>query len=990
MLTFQQIISTLVSFWDEQGCVIQQGHDLEVGAGTFNPATFLRCLGPEPFCTVYVEPSRRPQDGRFGENPNRTQLFHQLQVIVKPSPRDIQATYLQSLEAVGFNLKDHDVRFIHDDWESPSLGAWGLGWEVWLDGMEITQFTYFQSIAGISLSPVSVELTYGLERLCMIMQGQTSFFTMQYSKNLTYGEIYHRSEVEWSHYNFSRATPEMWLRHFEDFEGEAQKMVKLDLPIPAYDFVLKASHAFNMLEARHIFSVTERTTYIARIRALAKLIAERYLESRKAIGFPLLKPPQESPSPLPSSTVSELFHLQHKEDFLLEIGSEELPATFVPIGCQNLKKAMIELLSGFSYDSLTLFGTPRRLSVLVRGLSHGAKATTIQKKGPAIYLAFNTQGKMTKQGKGFVQSLGIDNFPTVAEVKDHETLYIKNIKGRDYLMAESKKAERLILHSLSHSLPQLIANLNFPKKMRWDGIETSYARPLRWFVALLGSQVVPFTLAGVASGRTSRGHAQLDNHSFEIDHASTYTSQCLENHVMVGVEERRRSIERQLGHIEMETSSTAIQRERVLSQVLFLSEWPMLTYAPFDSHFLRAPKELLISEMVHHQKYFPLITSHGNLAPLFVITADNIPNETIRRGNQQVLSARLTDGIFLFEQDLKTPLDDFAKKLEKVIFQKELGTMAEKVFRIKRLSSTLSHILQLGEERVIARGAELCKADLATALVHEFPDLQGTIGKYYALHQKEDERVALAIEEHWRPRYEKDALPSSSAAIILSLADKLDNLISYFRVGLSPTSSNDPYALRRQTIGILKILIENSLGLELTLLIEDRAVLEFVTARAKWVLSEEYGFLGDEIEASLQGLCTNPYDQYLKVEALHTFRKSPHFYNLFEAYKRTKGQIEKEGQQHPIKPHLFKEPAEKKLYETISSLQASFKDLLSQHNYREAFEHLATLHAPLSTLFEEVKILSEEVHLRSNRIALLQEVFSYFSILLDFGKIQHP
>ncbi|NRA89882.1 MAG: glycine--tRNA ligase subunit alpha, partial [Simkaniaceae bacterium] len=321
-MTFQEIISTLTTFWANQGCLIQQGHDVEVGAGTFNPATFLRSLGPEPYNTIYVEPSRRPQDGRFGDNPNRTQLFHQLQVIMKPSPKNIQEMYLNSLEAVGFNLKEHDIRFVHDDWESPTLGASGLGWEVWMDGMEVTQFTYFQTVAGFSLKPISVELTYGLERLSMIVQKKDTFFDMQYNDQFTYGDIYHRSEVEWSHYNFYKASTKMWLKHFEDYENEANTLVKLNLPIPAYDFVMKASHAFNMLEARGVLSVTERTGYIARVRDLAKIAATEYLESREKLGFPLLKRMEKedkSPilTPLPSS-----FDAEKIGDFLLEIGSE--------------------------------------------------------------------------------------------------------------------------------------------------------------------------------------------------------------------------------------------------------------------------------------------------------------------------------------------------------------------------------------------------------------------------------------------------------------------------------------------------------------------------------------------------------------------------------------------------------------------------------------------------------------------------------------------
>lgn len=283
------MISKLTQFWASKGCLIHQGYDLEVGAGTFNPATFLRCLGPEPYSAVYVEPSRRPKDGRYGENPNRVQFYHQMQVIIKPSPADIQDLYLQSLEAIGLDLSLHDIRFVHDDWENPTIGAWGLGWEVWADGMEVTQFTYFQAVGGIPVKPVSGELTYGLERLALYIQGVDSFFDLKWNDEITYGDIYKRSEWEWSHYNFSEADTAMWLRHFEDFEAEAKRLVRNNLPIPAYDFVMKASHAFNILDARGVISVTERTGYIGRIRSLAKLLAESYVKSREEQAYPLLR-----------------------------------------------------------------------------------------------------------------------------------------------------------------------------------------------------------------------------------------------------------------------------------------------------------------------------------------------------------------------------------------------------------------------------------------------------------------------------------------------------------------------------------------------------------------------------------------------------------------------------------------------------------------------------------------------------------------------------
>lgn len=988
-MTFQEIIKVLINFWSEQGCLIQQGHDVEVGAGTFNPATFLRSLGPEPYNTVYVEPSRRPQDGRFGDNPNRTQLFHQLQVIMKPSPKDIQKLYLKSLEALGFDLKEHDIRFVHDDWESPTLGAWGLGWEVWMDGMEVTQFTYFQSVAGYPLKPISVELTYGLERLSMIVQKKDNFFDMEYNEQFTYGDIYHRNEVEWSHYNFYKASTEMWLRHFDDYEREAKSLVEQGLPIPAYDFVMKASHAFNMLEARGVLSVTERTGYIAHVRDLAKTAATGFLESREKLGFPLCKRLKKEEEEKELPPISTDFNPNDKSAFLLEVGSEELPATFVPIGSRNLKNAIEKLLKeeGLSHGVVHTYGTPRRLAILVKDLIHGTADSTDTRRGPPVSTAYDNEGHATKQGIGFFKSLGFETPPTLQEVKNHEILHIQEIKGKDYLMATIEKKGVSTIAILKAALPKIIADLSFPKKMRWGSFETSYARPLQWVVALLGKSVIPFKAADVVSGNVSAGHAQLCDETFTIEAAGEYVERLKKHKVMVDVQERRKVIEDGLAAIEHETHTLAIEKEKVLPQVLYLAEWPQMTYASFDESFLKAPSEVLTSEMVEHQKYFPLVTTSGHLAPLFVITADNTPNDVIREGNQNVLSARLSDGVFLYEEDLKTSMDDFAKKLETIIFQKELGSYAEKVDRIKRLALLLSQALEMGDEKTVLRAATLCKADIASELVQEFPDLQGIIGRHYALHQKEEDEVATAIQEHWLPKSEGGPLPESKTGILLSLADKLDNLISYFKVGLKPTSSSDPYALRRQTIGVIKILIENRLSLDLQTIIKEDAVLDFITARAKGVL-EEYGFQKDEIEASLQGRCTDPFDQYLKTEALHQFRDSDHFEGLFEVYKRAKGQIGSE-KAHSIKPDLLTENAEKSLYESLSSLKGPFQEVLSSKDYQGAFERLSTLRDPLATLFDEVKILADEPKIRTNRIALLQEVFSHFALLLDFGKIQN-
>jgi len=288
-MNFQNVISSLEKFWSSQGCTAHQPYDIEVGAGTFNPSTFFRVLGPEPYSAAYVEPSRRPTDGRYGENPNRLQHYYQYQVIIKPSPKNIQDLYLQSLTALGINPKKHDIRFVEDDWESPTLGAWGLGWEVWLDGMEITQFTYFQQVGGIDLSPVTVELTYGLERISMYLQNIDNVYDLKWSDSINYGDVHLETEKQFSRYNFEESNKERLFQWFDMYEAEAADLYKKGLVLPAYDYTLKCSHAFNLLDARGAISVTERTGFIGRVRKLARLAAEQYVSQREAMEHPLLK-----------------------------------------------------------------------------------------------------------------------------------------------------------------------------------------------------------------------------------------------------------------------------------------------------------------------------------------------------------------------------------------------------------------------------------------------------------------------------------------------------------------------------------------------------------------------------------------------------------------------------------------------------------------------------------------------------------------------------
>ena len=1016
MITFQEMLRRLGNYWEAQGCITHQGYDLEVGAGTSNPATFLRCLGPEPYKAFYIEPCRRPGDSRYGENPARNQHYFQGQVILKPSPDNVIDLYLKSLEAIGIDLTQHDIRFVHDDWENPTLGAWGLGWEVWMDGMEVTQFTYFQSVGGQTLKPITAEITYGLERLCMYLQKVDAIMDIQWSDDLTYRDIYGASEVEFSHYNLEQADTVMWFRMFDDFEREANKLMSLNLPLPAYDFVLKTSHAFNLLDARGAISVTERAGYIGRIRDLSRKIAESYIKSREALGYPLMGKfrtlaEAEMISHIPPKALAEdksPQDLNKKEDFLLEIGSEELPATFVPVGCRNLEKAISDLLNKeeIPYQTIQVMGTPRRLAVYVQGLALGKPAKKTEKKGPSIAAAFDASGTATPAATGFFKS--VQKIPVTLDYiqkgKD-PSLQIRDVAGTQYLYATVVSEARPSADILAEHLPDLILKLEFPKKMRWGNLDITYARPIRWIVALLGKHIIPFSIENVESGRESWGHRQICNWNFALLKASDYKHMLKEHCVLVDPIDRQKSILAQIDSLENKLKAHIINLDEVIPEVLYLTEWPQLTPMTFQQSFLKAPKEVLISEMVKHQRYFPVANDRGDLQNIFIITANVPPTDKIREGNLKVLSARLTDGVFLYEQGLKRSLDSMNEKLKNMTYQKELGSVYNKVERLIAHANTIQKQLGISSPKQVSRAAELCKADLASEMVYEFPELQGTIGRYYAAAQGEDKEVATAIEEHWMPRGESAPLPATATGTVLSIADKYDNLLGCFTAGLKPTSSSDPHALRRQALALIRILITGEHALPLKESLEQCAahfpahlkekaagsvqeILDFLTNRIKTVFLD-YGFRKDEIEAAIAFGFPDIFDAFQKVEALHRFRleQQDRFAQLFEVYKRAKGQLA-QGEAGALEEKLLTEDSEIELYRTVNEVQDEFERAVAKKNYHKAYELISRLQPPLSKLFDEVKILDDNESVRKNRLALLKKVFGLFGALLDFSKIQ--
>jgi glycyl-tRNA synthetase len=981
MLTFQEIIFRLQQFWMDQGCLLQQGYNLESGAGTFNPETFLRCIGPEPYKMCNVEICKRPTDGRYGENPNRLQRFHQFQVILKPSPLDSQNLYLQSLEALGLNLSEHDIRFVHDDWASPTQGAWGLGWEIWCDGMEITQYTYFQSVGGIDVRPVVVEYAYGLERLAMFLQGVSNVYDIKYNDTLTYGDVFLQNEITACQYNFEDADVTMLRRHFDDFEREGKRLIELKRVNSAYEFAIKASHVFNLLEARSAISVTARVDLMHRIKALSCASAKLYLDERENLDFPLLKK-----DPLPLSTFTppakkEIpYSTQKVQDLLLEIGSEEIPASFMPAAMLHLEKALPKALSeyGLTFSHVEVYGATRRLAIHIFSIPEGIPPQKVEKKGPPLSTLFDNEGNPTKQAVGFFQSIPISP-PTRQEIEEGRIPSLSILEDK-YLVVFSEKKGLSTFSILQELLPKIIQEIPFPKKMRWATFDTTYARPLRWILALYGSNVVPFAIDTIASSNLSYGHGQLYPYPVKIRAPKKYLTKLRRCKVLACALERRKFLEKQLHKWEWKLEASILHKEKVLSEVLFLSEYPQVASASFHKRFLTLPQELLSSEMIDHQRYFPLQNKDGSFSSTFLLAIDRNPNEIILRNNEAVLTARLSDGFFLYELDTKQPLDYYNKALEAINFHPELGSLFEKTKRLLKLSETLGFLLGFSAP---SKAALLAKADLATQVVYQFPELQGTMGKYYALKSGETEETAFAIEEQYLPLTEGGKIPDTTSGAILALADKLDNLISYFSVGIKPSSSKDPYALRRAAIGILRILIEKKWFLDLSKIVANADLLTFLKQRIKAILLDN-GFEKEEIDAILSIPSYDPYDIYCRTEALHAFReKSKAFDHLLEVYKRVHGQTSAFEKKN-FSLSLLEEPGEKELSTALITVKGTLEIALTKKDYLTAFQTLSTLHSPLSYFFDTVRVLTPDAALQENRIALLQELSDITKGLVDF------
>jgi len=1012
-LSFQQMILKLLNFWADRGCLIWQPYNVQVGAGTMNPATVLRVLGPEPWNVAYIEPSVRPDDGRFGNNPNRMQVHYQLQVILQPDPGNPQELYLQSLEAIGIDRHQHDIRFVEDNWASPALGAWGLGWEVWLDGQEITQFTYFQQAGGYDLDPVAVELTYGLERILIALQGKERVWDLEWGPGISYGDVLLQSEIEHCKYYFNVADVEALRQIYNTYEAEARRAVEAGLVIPAHDYNLKCSHLFNVLDTRGAIGVTERATYFHRMREMARKISAAYMDQRQRLEYPFMEIGNwklevrdwkleignwkldtswagEPPTSCPQG-------IQHPAPILLEIGVEELPAGDLSSALAQLEKAVPQMLADLrlEHGEIQIMGTPRRLAVLVQELAPRQSDRVEEVKGPPVDRAYDAGGNPTRAALGFA---GRHNVP----VESLGTL----VKGKkQYVTAQVRELGRPAAAVLSKALPNLIAGLRFGKSMRWrPGNPVAFSRPIRWLVALLDNQVIPFQYANLTSGRTSRGLRPESSPVIQIPAAGDYVAQMQAHRIVINPAERRAIIQAKANQLAAQVHGRPLYLPGLLDEVNNLVEQPTPLLGSFDPSRLALPRDLLITAMRKHQRYFPVVSAQDNLLLPYFIAVRNGGTEhldTVRRGNEHVIGARFADAEFFFQDDSSKPLESFLPRLDTLTFETQLGSMLDKTRRLEQLVPRVGEMLKLSKQQAAtaARAAALAKADLATSMVIEMTSLQGIMGREYALLSGEPAGVAQAIFEHYLPRRQGDALPQSRPGLALALADRLDSLMGLFAVGLAPTGTADPYGLRRAALGIIQTLIGTNQAFSLTAGLRAAAALlpvqvsdqmanstyRFITGRMRVALREQ-GFPYDVVEAVLAERGDNPAAARRAVKELAAGVQKENWTNLLHAYGRCKRMARRYTQPYGLDFDGFVEPAAKELSRAYLRAAARVSPNSSVDQLMAAAGKLI---APINQFFEVV-LVDDDQHpkLRDNRRALVQHIAELADGILDFSRLE--
>ncbi|GFO61640.1 glycine--tRNA ligase beta subunit [Geomonas silvestris] len=683
------------------------------------------------------------------------------------------------------------------------------------------------------------------------------------------------------------------------------------------------------------------------------------------------------------------------KDLFLEIGCEEIPAGFIPKAMADMETIIRRELESarLEFSEVVTMGTPRRLVLAVNGLAERQPDAELTAMGPAKNVAYDADGNPTKAAQGFARGQGVD----VNDLK-----LVMTEKG-EYIAAVKSEIGRETAELLTEMLPRLVNAIPFKKSMRWGDLEARFARPVHWIVALFGGSVVPFGFGNIVSGSQSRGHRFMANSTFPVRDLAHYLEECERHFVIPDPAKRQEIIRAEIARVAKLAGGNVLQDEALLEQVSFLVEYPSAVHGTFSPDFLAVPREVLITSMREHQRYFSLVDNAGKLMPGFITINNTLtedPNVVVK-GNERVLRARLSDARFFFVEDQKQTLESRVELLKSVVYQAKLGTSYEKMERFRTLSGFLAAKFNPAVTEKAARAATLCKADLVTGMVGEFPEVQGIMGREYALHDGEDREVAAAIAEHYLPTQAGGELPASDIGAFVSLADKMDTICGCFSVGLIPTGSADPYALRRSALGIINIILDKGYRLSLAEFVGaaldllagkmtrkreevERDVLEFFKVRFVNLMADRCA--SDAVDAVVAVACDDLVDAAAKIAALAEFRNREDFVPLAVAFKRVVN-IVKEGVATPVAEALFQDPAEGALYGALTAVSGKVSGAVASGAYTQALAEIATLKESVDLFFDKVMVMAEDEKVRQNRLALLTGIARLFAQLADFSRL---
>lgn len=687
------------------------------------------------------------------------------------------------------------------------------------------------------------------------------------------------------------------------------------------------------------------------------------------------------------------------KDLLFEIGLEEVPARFLRAAMEQLEERMVKWLeqSRIAYGEVHSYATPRRLAVLVKSVAEKQEDVQEEVKGPSRKIALDENGNWSKAALGFARGQGVDP----------EQFTFKELNGVEYIYVTKSSNGVETSALLSEALLGILSSMTFPKHMRWGSYEYKFIRPIRWITALFGTDVIDLEVTGVKSGNVTRGHRFLGTEAV-VPEAGAYQEVLRGQHVIVDVKEREGMILEQIESLAAEKNWTIAVKDDLLEEVLFLVETPTVLFGTFDPSFLNIPQEVLITSMREHQRYFPVLDGQGQLLPFFVTVrnGDKRSLDVIAKGNEKVLRARLSDAKFFYEEDQKLEIKDALSKLESIVFHEEIGTVGDKVRRIRRIADQIGEALQISgtDSESVSRAADICKFDLVTQMVYEFPELQGVMGEDYARKAGEREDVAKAVFEHYQPRSASDDVPSSLVGSIVSMADKIDTIVGCFSIGIIPTGSQDPYALRRQSQGIVQILLAKQMPLTLSQLFDialgvhaelrslDRQpddirkdLAEFFSLRVKKLLSETLRY--DVVDAVISAGFDDVISVVSRGEALmQAVNSGDDFKTTVESFNRVSNLAAK-AEKAEVQEQLFVEEAESNLFRAWQSITADYHAALSERDGAKALALLADIKEAVTKFFDSVMVMAEDERVRANRLGLLASIDRDLKQFADFNKL---